>query len=399
MFKKNTLQLLLLLILTTHSVCQGQFLDTFEADDIEGWFFFTGDGNTTMDFVQKDNFAKIQVDATDDRHNVWWAIIKQDISSSLDLSKLEDPDYELRVEARVRVSDAPRRLNFMINTQRTTDFHKQLKEFDIPDTTGWHTISMTTTDLDAVPGDSLFVQLGVTDWGHDTYHVDLDYYRADIINIHEAGPDKGEPLTYHPTVPDVDTFSHHLDVTHDGLINHDFPDVNFYNWSVQDENGVARILTINPNQWAVLRWDFDGLDIRKTDMAGLLELTTHSVPNGGDYEESFGEDLGMEFGKVRVIEITGGDPEWNSKSLTFNGLIRGEALDEVFNPQMIIDLEPSDEKGGKTYFTISRPVMQRMLDGRTKGLLIRPLGAINPSFYGSGNQSDHGPKLHLNSTE
>lgn len=376
-------------------------MDTFEADEIEGWFFLTGDGVASMDFVQKEDVARIAVDATEDRHNVWWALIKRNISPSLDLSKLEDPNYELRVEARVRVSDAPRRLNLMVNTQRTTDFHRQLKEFDIPDTTGWHTISMTTTDLDAVPGDSLFVQLSVTDWGHDTYHVDLDYYRADIINVHEADTDRGEPLTYHPPVPDVDTFLLHLDVTYDALINRDFPDVNFYNWSVQDKDGLSRVLTtINPNQWAVLRWDFDDLDNRRANGAALLELTTHSVSNGGNYEEYFGEDLGMEFGKVRVIEVMGGDPAWESEMVTFNKLTRGEHMDEVFNPQMIIDLEPTAEKGGKTYFTISRPVLQRLLDGDSKGLLIRPLGAINPSFYGAGNETDYaGPKLHLNTSE
>ena len=63
-----------------------------------------------------------------------------------------------------------------------------------------------------------------TDFGIGEYYVDLDYYRADIINVNLAGPDKGEPLPYHPPVPDLSTFSNHLDVSHDGLINSDFPD-------------------------------------------------------------------------------------------------------------------------------------------------------------------------------
>jgi hypothetical protein len=41
--------------------------------------------------------------------------------------------------------------------------------------------------------------------------------------------------------------------------------------------------------------------------------------------------------------------------------------------------------------------MQRLLNGTTKGLLIRPLGAINASFYASENQKGQmGPKLHFN---
>jgi hypothetical protein len=38
-----------------------------------------------------------------------------------------------------------------------------------------------------------------------------------------------------------------------------------------------------------------------------------------------------------------------------------------------------------------------MLDGKTKGLLIRPLGALDASFYASENQlGNNGPKLHFN---
>jgi hypothetical protein len=38
-----------------------------------------------------------------------------------------------------------------------------------------------------------------------------------------------------------------------------------------------------------------------------------------------------------------------------------------------------------------------MLDGKTKGLLIRPLGALDASFYASEYQlGNNGPKLHFN---
>jgi len=131
-----------LLILIASAICNAQFLDSFNNKKIEGWFFFTGDGAATMNFVQKDGFARLYVDAAKDKYNVYWTLIKRDVSASLDLNKLKDPSFELRVEAKVRVSNAPRRVNFMINTQRTTNYHEHLMEFDIPDTSNWHIISM-----------------------------------------------------------------------------------------------------------------------------------------------------------------------------------------------------------------------------------------------------------------
>jgi hypothetical protein len=393
---KNKLQILFLMLVTS-SVCYAQFLDNFDKKKIEGWFFFTGDGNVTMDFLQKDGYATIFVDGTKDRDNVYWTIIKRDVTAFLDLNKFKDPFFQLRVEAKVRVHNAPRRLNMMVNTQRTTNFHIDLMEFDLPDTTNWHIISMTTKNFDCVLGDTVYVQLDVTDYGLGKYYVDVDYYRADIINVNTAGPDKGDLVPYHPPIPDVSTFSNHLDVTQDCLINSDFPDVNFNDWHVQEQDGEKRILTINADQWAILRWDFGQYKDLKADGSGLLELTTYSVPKGGNFIEAYGRDFGEEFGKIRVIEIIGGDPEWDQNKVTYNNFIKDNIYSDVFNSQMIYDAELSDEKSGKNFITISRPVLQRLLDGITKGLLIRPLGAIDASFYASENQAGNvAPKLHFN---
>ncbi len=375
---------------------KAQFVDEFEGNRIDGWTHATGDGQATMDFVQKDKFAQIRVDATDDTHNIWWAIIKRNVAPALDLSRLEAPNHELRVEARVRVSHAPRRLNFMVNTQRTTNFHKQLMEYDIPDTTGWHTISMTTDDLDAVPGDSLYVQLGVTDWGRGTYQVDLDSYRAEIIDTRRAGPDKGTLVPYHPPIPDPDTFSNHLDATHDAVVNTDYPEVNFHDWHAQEEGREVPVLTVSANQWAVLRWDFGPHAEVDAKGAGLLELTTQSVAKGGDYVAAYGEALGGEFGKVRVIEILGGDGQWTQDSVTYERLLQGQSYADVFNGQMVYDKDVSRTPGEANYVTISEPVLQRLLNGTTKGLLIRPLGAIDASFYDSETENgDWRPTLHF----
>jgi len=390
--------LFVLLIFIIPGLLQAQFLDNFDKDDIEGWFFFTGDGKATMDFVQNEGFARILVDARADKYNVWWAIIKRNVATFLDMKELPKPGFELRVEARVRLSQAPRRINFMINTQRTTNYHEHLMEYDIADTSEWHTISMTTKNLDAQPGDSLYVQLGVTDWGLDTYHVDLDYYRADIINVDDAGPDKGEPLPYHPPLPDIDTFLHKLNVSQDAVINKDFPEVNFNDWHSGQQQKV-HVLTVTSRQWIILRWDFDKLLNKQATGPGILELSTHSILQGGDYIEAFGSDLGMEFGKVRVVEIIGGDSLWNQEQVTYNNLLNGHA-EEVFNSQMAYDAELSQEQGGRNFITIARPVLQRLLDGRTRGLLVKPLGALIVSFYALESTPDNnGAKLYFNTSD
>src|SRR5574341_1510476 len=175
-----------------------QFLDhfngtsiAFDRDAIKGWTFYTGDGAATMDFRQRDGYASILVDATKDQRNIWWALIRRCVSKDFDLSRLAKSNYEFRIEARIRTSHAPRRVNLHLNTQRTTDFHSHLMEFDIPDTMNWHTISMTTQDFDAKPGDRVYGQLALMDWGLEKYRVDLDYFKVDIVNVDSAGPDKG----------------------------------------------------------------------------------------------------------------------------------------------------------------------------------------------------------------
>lgn len=389
------LLVLALSCLAAPAVGHAQFLDNFDGPPIEGWFTLSGDGAARVQFLPDAGFARIQIDATPDRHNVWWTLIKRDVSGQLDLAKLADPACELRVEARVRASHAPRRVNFMVNTQRTTDFHEHLREYDIADTSGWHTISMTTRNFDARPGDTVFVQLAATDWGPGKYHLDVDYYRADVVRRDVAGPDVGEPLVYHPPIADPQGFKHHAGVTHDSVINSGYPEVNFNDWHVEERDGTARILTVDANQSAILRWDFAEFRGRAADGAGLLELTTQSAPLGGNYVAPYGEDLGVEFGKIRVIEILGGEPDWDQQTVTYASLLRGEDPNEAFNTQMISDVEVSARPGSKTYVTLSRPVMQRLLDGKTRGLILRPLGAIAASVYASENSAGNGPTLHF----
>lgn len=367
------------------------FVDDFNNKSVAGWQTFTGDGDAQLKFLPMDGFARMQVDATKDQHNIYWTIIKRNVAQSLDMEKLKSPDYELRVEARVRPSHTPRRVNFMINTQRTTDFHEHLREYDLGKGSDWQVISMTTRNFDAVPGDEVNVQLGVTDWGPGEYHLDVDYYRAEVVKVANAKPDVGEPLIYHPPVPSLDTFKHHVKVKHDSVINSAFPAVNFNNWQSDD----ARVLTVSAGQYPILRWDLQAYRGKKAEGAGVLSLTTQSVQKGGNYVAALGEDFGIEFDKVRVFEILGGDANWQQNSVTFANFTQGKDLQTTINGQMIFDTDVA-KAGGKTLVTIPRPVMQRILDGTTRGIMLQPLGALEVSFYDSEDgDGSRAPELHF----
>jgi hypothetical protein len=360
---------------------RAQFVDDFNGASIQadpsalnGWAFRTGDGKATMELRPGgDGYASILVDATQDRRGIWWALIKRSVSGRMELRQLDRPEFELRIEARIRVSHAPRRVNLHLNTQRTTDFHSHLMEFDIPDTENWHTISMTTRDFPAQRGDTVFGQLALIDWGLEKYRVDIDYFKVDVVDFTRAEPDKGVAVPYHPPIPDLKTLRESARVAHDAIIDLESPDVNLNNWYVQDGGTRKRILTVNGTQYAILRFDVSSFSGRQVADHGLLELTTHSVQRTSDPLK--------DFGIVRVVEVLGGDPAWDQKTVTSDGLRRGQPLDRVFNSQMIIDWPVTEGDGGKTYFTISRPVLQRIVDGRTLGIAIKPLGAISASFY------------------
>lgn len=395
---KKGLQICKVLLLFS-TFCHAQFIENFETKEFKGWHFFTGDGLATMEAVQRDGYATMKIDATKDPYNIWYAISKRNIAPFLNLKKLSGPDTELRVEAKVRIYNPPRRVNLMVNTQKTTDYHHDLMEFEIQDT-HWQVISMTTRDLDAVPGDSLYIQFNVTDFGWDKYDVDVDYIKADIVNVKKAGPDNGVQIPYHPAIPPTTTYSHHETVQHDALINSDYPSINLNDWQVKEKEGHVRVLTVSANQWAILRWDLGKFKNARAEGAGLLELTTQSVSSGGNYIDAYGQQLGEEFPRVRVIEIFGALPNWDQETVTYENFMEGKPYAEVFNTQMIYDKKLDESGGGKTFITISQPVMQRLLNGTTKGLLIRPLGAINASFYALENKRpETAPKLHFNTLE
>ena len=371
--------------------CTEQFLDDFARDSqaVGNWTWYTGDGSAIVDFQQGLGFASILVDATHDRRNIWWALIRREVTTDLDLDRLSQHGYELRVEAKIRSSHAPRRVNLHLRTQRTVDNHSHLMEFDIPDTTGWHTISMATQGFDAQPGDQVFGQLALMDWGLGQYRVDVSYYKVQVIETSTADPDLGDQVSYHPPIPAAETFTHKVLVAHNSTIDLQHPDVNYNNWGTLELDDQIRLLVVNGTQYTILRWDLEPFVEKLITTSGLLELTTHSV------QRSF-DDL-YEFGKIRVTEILGGDPQWKQESVTYTSLCQGAPLEQVLNTQMIYDTYVHDARGGKTWITISRPVLQRMVDGKTLGLAIRPLGAIHAAFYARNDRTEHQcPQLLFN---
>jgi hypothetical protein len=357
----------------------GQFIDNFDGTGTpKGWVFSTGDGSATASFSQKNGIASFYVDASKDRLGIWWALTRHRITG-LDMKKLVQPDYELRVEARIRVSHAPRRVNLHVNHQRTTDFHSHLMEFDIPDTVNWYTISMTTRDFETQIGDSINAHLALMDWGFEKYRVDFDYFKVDVVNRNTIGKDLGNPMPYHPPLADPKTFPLHVDVVQDAMIDRQFTDINFNHWHTRGASGeYTNLLTANGTQMIIMRWDLGALKGRKVKRAGLLEMTPFRVERSPDFSK--------DFGMVRVTEILGGDPAWDEKTVTYDKLRGGRRIEDVVNTQMIIDDSLTWNKDRKVLFTISQPVLQRLIDGKTLGLAIKPLGPVNASFYSKDNK-------------
>lgn len=373
---------------------QAQFTDNFDGPwhpenpgTPDGWSYASGDGEAAINFLQMDGYGQVRVDATSDKRNIWWSLIRREVPG-LDIQELMRPDKELRVEARIRVSHAPRRVNLHFNHQRTTDFHSHLMEFDIPDTTGWHTISMTTKDFETQPGDRINVQMALMDWGREKYRVDIDYIKVDVVDSGAIRHDLGNKLPYHPPVADPGSFTSHVPVTADAVVNAEYPAMNFNNWGTRDGSDFLHLLTVSGTQTVILRWDFTAFKGKKIVGPGLLELSTHELMRSTDFQK--------DFGMVRITEILAGDPEWNQEQVTYDSFTEGANLEEVLNNQMIIDYEVNPTKGGKSLFTISQYVLQRLIDGRTKGIAIRPLGAVNASFYAmEWDKGKAAPRLHF----
>jgi len=389
----------LLLALLPLSRASAQYVEDFDnpslkldPEGLAGWRVLAGDGTATMELRHGGpGYASILVDGTTDRRGIWWALIEHKASDQMDLSLMQKPGHEFRIEARVRASHAPRRINLQVATQRSTDDDANLMEYDIPDTEAWHTFSMTTRHFDAKPGDTVFAHLALMDWGLEKYRLDIDYIKVDIVDAATAGPDLGDSIPYHPPVADPTGFHTRVAVAQDSTIDIENTDVNLNDWYVQDraKNKTVNLLTVDGTHYVILRWELGAYAGRKVADHGLLELTTYSVQEKATRLK--------DFGIVRVVEILGGDPKWDQRTVTTDSLCHYLALDRVLNTQMIIDWPVTEGDGGKTYLTISKTVLQRMIDGKTLGIAVKPLGAISAAFYAMESEDGkHSARLYFN---
>ena len=375
-----------------------EFLENFsgaklalDSQSHKGWAAFTGSGEATVSFTQKNHHGFMTVDARKDRRNIYWALIKRSISADIDANELARPDRELRLEAKLRISDAPRRVHFQINHTRTANVHINLREFDIPDT-GWHVITFTTKDFDATPQDEIFFELGMTDMGRAVTTTEIEHIKVSVVDPGKAGPDLGMPLKYRPPMPPVSSYANAVPVFQDAIVDAAYPWVNFRAWTAiePDEGAVGtQVLAVSGSQMIVLRWDLSKFKGKTPDGWDILELTTNSVQWAPTNLE--------EFGYLRTVEIKGGDPNWMRDSVTRDSLFQGKPDLDVLNGQLVFDEQPALQRGQKTLISINPAVMARLISGETKGLAIYPQGAVNASFASSQSPNpDSRPKLHFN---
>lgn len=366
----------------------GQFVETFEDSSLAGWTHQTGDGEVSMTVTAGEGMGELVVDATEDRHNIWWAFLARDVSSSIDLARLNEPGNELRVTARVRPSHAPRRVNLHVNTQETTDFHSHLMEYDLSDTTRWHTLSMTTEGFEVTPGDTVTAQLAMMDWGSRTYRLAIDSFAVEVVDRETAPPNLGSAVPYPLPTRAPETLSHHVPATAGGLVHRDYPGQNFAGWHTTTDTTAVPTWTVAPGQMVILRWDRDALPADSVTGPGVLELRRHSVHRADVSPE--------ELGQVRVVEVMTGPRDWTRETLTYDRLTRGRPLNDLLNPQPIVDVDVSGPPGGTVRIPISESVLRRLVTEETKGLALRPLGPTSATFFApQSNESTHRPVLHL----
>lgn len=382
--------LITILFIVGFGKVSGQFVEHFDDRDVNQWNAFTGDGEAQITLTPKDDHATIRVDATNDRYNIWWAVINRSVNEGLDLSRLEKKNHKLRLEVKVRASHAPRRVNLHMFRQNDAEHHKNLMEYDIPDTTNWHTLSLTAKDLNLHPGDSVFAQLALIDWGTEIFELDVDYFKVTVVDTDKAGPDLGTPLQYRPEVPDLKTYDNKIPVAHDATVDLLFPESTLDSWKSKDSQDTISVMTVNSSHRAIMRWNLDsfkGVDIKGWS---VLELTPQSAWTNENYVHE-------ELGQIRVSEVIDGDPNWQEQSVSWSSFSEGKPANKVINPQMILDVEVSPEANKKIYITIPEPVMQRLINGKSYGLAMQPLGPVQASFYDSQNNVEgYTPKLFFN---
>ncbi len=356
----------------------------FEKNNLKGWSTVTGDGDIVFRQKFEEGSVVLNIDARKDKRNIWYAFMHQSISDVIDLKKLLSPDYELRMEARVKPSHAPRRINMYLSSLNAGGY---LREFDLEKANEWYTISMVTSGYDFNPDKPLMTQISLMDWGNEIYELCIDYIKVDLVKIGEEYEQFGLPLIYRPPVKDASYYSEEIIPDKNAIIDASFADESLHPWL--DENVIDKfpVLQIDQSKTILLKWDFSKYKGKQIAEAGQLEITTNSIYRRKDSPKDFGE--------LRFSEILSAADEWNEETVTYNGFTGNKKFHEVIVSQCIIDSKVNYEKNGKTIVTISKPVLQRLIDGKSAGIAILPLGLISATFY-DRNTTDFAPRLRFN---
>ncbi|HEX5787765.1 MAG TPA: hypothetical protein VFY03_06270 [Woeseiaceae bacterium] len=352
----------------------GAFAEDFDGDRLRpGWSWQAGDGDAEVTLGAEAGIGSIEVDATADRRNIWWAFIRHPVTPAIDVAALAANGLELRVEARVRTDTAPRRINLHLNHSRTTDFHSHLMEFDLPAAGTWYDVSMTTRGFDAGPGDEVFVQLALMDWGRRTYRLDVDHIRVRAVDPAVADADVGRPLPYRPDAASPVSFMHAVRASSAATVTRPARDA-AANTDPADPADSAELaldstqLVAAPAQMIVLRWDFGGIDGRGVPGFGLLALSTLTVRDRPSQLEACDE--------LRVQEILADDAAAAATDAGWSPL--------RVNEQPVIDVRPA-AAGTMTVVPLSPPVLERLLAGRSRGLAIGSHGCVRAGFAAAGD--------------
>jgi hypothetical protein len=260
-------------------------------------------------------------------------------------------------------------VNLSFNHTRTTDFHRDMMEYDIADT-DWHTISYTDRKLDATPQDDVYAQLALYDAGRQKHAIEIAYFKVRVVDAATAPPDLGTPLPYRPPLPPLTSYTTLLPVADDAVIDAAAPRVNFAHG--------APLLSVSASQMIILRWDFSHIAGKKPTSWATLALTGTN---------------GRASGTVRVVEIRGGDPAWRRNTVTRDSFLAGQPETAVLNPQLIMDVVPGD----KTLIEISPVVLKRLMSGEAKGLAIYAQGVGTAAFASSqAHDPSDRPVLYAN---
>jgi len=340
-------------------------------NNLPGWYAAKGDGDVLFRQRIAEGSVSLVIDPLHEKRNIWYAFAHQDIAEHLDLEQLGQPGYELRMEARVMPSHAPRRINMYLFAAYPGG---HLREFDLAEADTWHTISMTTRDFVAPPGGRVMAQVSLMDWGNtDVYELKVDYITVDVVKADESHEQFGEPLEYRPPLKEASHYAASIVPSDDAIVDAAFPAETLGGWENQSKSDSSSVLQVDQTKTILLRWDFSEFAGKRVTEAGQLELSTESLFRRKSSPKDFGE--------IRFQEIRDSAGAWDEATVTYDSFLGGQAIDEVVVSQCIIDTEVNAQAGGKTVVTISRPVLQRLVDGTSAGIAITPLGLISASFH------------------